>query len=90
MGFTEHLSGVKYMNLNRMYFKGLRTRKKIKVMRKKRYIQKFSFDTIPFTISPSVSAWIGYQENLREEMKTILGIPAHLIGNERLPLNKTT
>mgnify|MGYP006914499923 CR=1 FL=1 len=41
MGFIEHLSGVKYMNLNRIYFKDWRTRKKIKVLRKKKYIQKF-------------------------------------------------
>lgn len=46
MGFVEHLSGVKYMNLNRMYFKYLRTQKKIKVMRKrnKKAIQVFTFD----------------------------------------------
>lgn len=44
MGFVKHLSGVKYMNLNRMYFKYLRTQKKVKVMRRKKFIQQFIID----------------------------------------------
>lgn len=64
-GVSKHISGVHYMYLNG-YIRYVRQNKKkrVKVLRKKRYIQKFSFDIVKFRRIPAL-----YEAHLLNELK---------------------